>query len=145
METASKVGPVGLRVAENLKRLRGRVPVRELSARLEALGRPILPSGITKIEQGSRRVDVDDLVALAQALEVSPMRLLLPAAGDLAELEELEERGALRLVVEEARRVVVQEGVAFEDLIDYLRLAERMRVVFEPIVAPLKRVKPRRK
>ena len=41
------------------------------------LGRPILPSGITKIEQGKRRVDVDDLVALAVALEVTPTRLLL--------------------------------------------------------------------
>lgn len=51
--------------------------MRELSARLSKLGRPILPSGITKIEQGSRRVDVDDLVALAVALKVTPTRLLL--------------------------------------------------------------------
>lgn len=51
--------------------------MRELSARLTKLGRPILPSGITKIEQGKRRVDVDDLVALAVALKVTPTRLLL--------------------------------------------------------------------
>ncbi len=51
--------------------------MRELSARLTKLGRPILPSGITKLEQGKRRVDVDDLVALAAALRVTPTRLLL--------------------------------------------------------------------
>lgn len=51
--------------------------MRELSARLTKLGRPILPSGITKIEQGTRRVDADDLVALAVALKVTPTRLLL--------------------------------------------------------------------
>ncbi|MEU2311200.1 helix-turn-helix domain-containing protein [Streptomyces albidoflavus] len=50
--------------------------MRELSSRLKLLGRPILPSGITKIEQGQRRVDVDDLVALAIALKVTPNRLL---------------------------------------------------------------------
>lgn len=63
-------------MAAEVARLRGRVPVRELSARLKSLGRPILPSGITKIEQGQRRVDCDDLVALAVALKVTPNRLL---------------------------------------------------------------------
>ncbi|MGW3486515.1 helix-turn-helix domain-containing protein [Streptomyces sp. NPDC001054] len=76
METTPKVGKIGQRVAAEVARLRGRVTVRELSARLEELGRPILPSGISKIEHGLRRVDVDDLVALAMALEVTPNRLL---------------------------------------------------------------------
>lgn len=61
--------------------------VRSLSALLGKLGRPILPSGITKIEDGTRRVDVGDLVALAVALGVNPNRLLLPAddkGGDIA-------------------------------------------------------------
>lgn len=80
METdkAPKLGPTGERVAANLKRLRGRMPVREFSTRLAEVGRPILPSGITKIEQGLRRVDADDLVALAVALGVNPSALLLP-------------------------------------------------------------------
>lgn len=77
METTTKLGSVGQRVAKEVARLRGRTSVRELSARLTKLGRPILPSGITKLEQGQRRVDVDDLVALAVALRVTPTRLLL--------------------------------------------------------------------
>ncbi|MFF7982322.1 helix-turn-helix domain-containing protein [Streptomyces sp. NPDC007901] len=77
METTTRLGSVGQRVAKEVARLRGRTTVRELSARLAKLGRPILPSGITKIEQGSRRVDADDLVALAVALKVTPTRLLL--------------------------------------------------------------------
>lgn len=52
--------------------------VRDLSARMTELGLPLLPSGITKVEQGQRRVDVDELVALAVALGVNPSRLLLP-------------------------------------------------------------------
>ncbi len=54
-----------------------------LSARLAEVGRPLLPTGIAKIEDGTRRVDVDDLVALAIALGVNPTRLLLP--GDVGE------------------------------------------------------------
>ncbi|WP_202551059.1 helix-turn-helix transcriptional regulator [Streptomyces sp. SID8352] len=77
METTTKLGSVGQRVAKEIARLRGRTTVRELSARLGKLGRPILPSGITKIEQGKRRVDVDDLVALSVALQVTPTRLLM--------------------------------------------------------------------
>jgi transcriptional regulator with XRE-family HTH domain len=80
------LGPTSRRAARNLKELRGRIPVRELSQRLEELGQPILPSGITKIEQGRRRVDVDDLVALAIALNVSPNRLLLDPESDDEEL-----------------------------------------------------------
>jgi transcriptional regulator with XRE-family HTH domain len=85
-ETGRKLGPTGRRTARNLKELRGRVPVRELSQRLTMIDRPILPSGITKIEQGHRRVDADDLVALAMALGVSPNRLLLDPEADDAEL-----------------------------------------------------------
>jgi transcriptional regulator with XRE-family HTH domain len=67
------------RVAANVRDLRQqrRMTVRDLSARMGELGRPLLPSGVTKIEQGQRRVDVDELVALAVALGVNPSRLLL--------------------------------------------------------------------
>ena len=48
----------------------------ELDAALATVGRPIIQSGISKIENGSRRVDVDDLVALALALGTTPHALL---------------------------------------------------------------------
>ncbi|WP_422748608.1 XRE family transcriptional regulator [Mycobacterium sp. WMMD1722] len=63
---------------QNIRRLRGRMPVTELSEKLTALGRPIPPLGLRRIEDGSRRVDVDDLTSLALALDVSPVTLLMP-------------------------------------------------------------------
>jgi transcriptional regulator with XRE-family HTH domain len=78
-------GPVAARFGENLRGLREskRMSLADLSAAMSAVGRPILKSGLCKIEMGDRRVDVDDLVALAVALDVSPARLLLcPDAGD---------------------------------------------------------------
>jgi hypothetical protein len=49
------------------------------------LGRPIPPLGLRHLEAGNRRIDVDDLVVLADALDVSPLMLLLP--GDVAAAE----------------------------------------------------------
>lgn len=63
-------------------RKRRRMTTAELSQRLSELGRPILANGITKIEKGARRVDTDDLVALAVALDVTPNLLLLPERAD---------------------------------------------------------------
>jgi transcriptional regulator with XRE-family HTH domain len=76
--TAPSLGDIAARNVRAL-RDRRRLTVRELSQRLGDLGRPILPSGITKIEQGGRRIDVDDLAALAVALNTSPAFLLSPA------------------------------------------------------------------
>ncbi len=52
--------------------------LRDLSARLEELGRPLSHATISEIERGARRVDVDDLTTLAAALGVSPASLLMP-------------------------------------------------------------------
>jgi transcriptional regulator with XRE-family HTH domain len=73
-----ELGPVGKAVKHHVRRLReeGQLSLQDLSDRLEFLGRPILPSGISKIESGDRRVDVDDLVALAHALGTAPNELL---------------------------------------------------------------------
>ncbi len=60
-----------------VRKLRG-LTVRQLSERLSELGAPLLASGITKIEQRQRKVDVSDLVALAAALNTSPAVLLVP-------------------------------------------------------------------
>jgi transcriptional regulator with XRE-family HTH domain len=48
----------------------------ELSARLTGIGWPIPVLGLRRIERGERRVDVDDLAALAEAFGVPMQRLL---------------------------------------------------------------------
>jgi Cro/C1-type HTH DNA-binding domain len=83
-------GPTGVRLAESLRHIRKGVrdiTTAELSRRLTALGQPIPDTSITKAEQGTRRVDVDDLVALAVALGVTPNTLLLPQVGYLGASE----------------------------------------------------------
>ncbi len=77
------IGPNGRYVAANLRRLRDARgwSTTQLAQRLADLGRPIQATGITKIEQGDRRVDADDLVALALVLGVNPNALLLPDNG----------------------------------------------------------------
>jgi transcriptional regulator with XRE-family HTH domain len=44
---------------------------------------PIPDLGLRRIESGDRRVDADDLMALAVALDVSPVTLLMPAGVDM--------------------------------------------------------------
>jgi transcriptional regulator with XRE-family HTH domain len=73
-----ELGKTGRTVAARVRRIRERngLNLQELSDRLAEVGRPILPSGLSKIETGSRRVDVDDLTALADALATIPNDLL---------------------------------------------------------------------
>jgi transcriptional regulator with XRE-family HTH domain len=80
----NEIQGTGQRLAANLARLRyeRRISTRALEGKLSELGRPILANGITKIEKGGRHVDVDDLVALARALKVTPNALLLPPSAD---------------------------------------------------------------
>lgn len=72
-------------VSANVKRLRKEqnLGLRGLSNKLGEVGRALGHSAVDQIEKGTRRVDVDDLMALAAALGVSPITLLLPrnAAG----------------------------------------------------------------
>ncbi len=78
------LGPTGTTVADNIRRLRtGRgLAFTGLAERLAAIGRPIPTLGLRKLEAYERRVDADDLVALAVALDVSPVTLLMPPAED---------------------------------------------------------------
>jgi len=82
-EKKNPLGPTGSCVQANLARIREArgLTKKELSARVGDLGRQIPPLGISRIEAGTRRVDADDLVALALALNVSPLALLLPHSG----------------------------------------------------------------
>jgi transcriptional regulator with XRE-family HTH domain len=74
------LGPIGVAVAANIEGLRKsqNLSYAQLSRKLTELGCPIAPLGLTRIREHQRRVDVDDLVALALALDVSPATLLLP-------------------------------------------------------------------
>jgi len=81
----SDLGPTGNHVKDNVQRLRGDLSFAELSRRLSDIGREIPPLGLRRIESGDRRVDADDLVALAVALNVSPVSLLMPRTEDADE------------------------------------------------------------
>ncbi|GAA4518354.1 hypothetical protein GCM10023191_092320 [Actinoallomurus oryzae] len=75
-----EIGPVGQRVAKNVTEVRDmrRMDQKDVAKKAEEYGRPLATSAVSKIEQRDRRVDVDDLVTLALALDVAPNRLLLP-------------------------------------------------------------------
>ncbi|MDH2391261.1 hypothetical protein QCN29_21240 [Streptomyces sp. HNM0663] len=91
-----ELGPTGRTVAANVKRLRGErgLTLRALAAALKEVGRPLSADALNKIENGApdtepgksgepkpvRRVDVDDLMALAVVLQVPVITLLLPAS-----------------------------------------------------------------
>lgn len=87
-------GPVMRRVVANVRRLRAERgwSLAQLSGVLESHGRPILTTGLHRLESGRRRVDVDDLTGLAAAFDVSPITLMLPwtAHGPAALTETIE-------------------------------------------------------
>ncbi len=68
---------IGQRVRD-LRHARG-LDLRGLAERLAEEGHPIKLGQLSKLELGQRRVDVDDLVALAVVLNVTPGQLLMPA------------------------------------------------------------------
>jgi transcriptional regulator with XRE-family HTH domain len=74
------LGPTGERVGQRLRQLRRTrgLTLQQLAGKLRELGRPILLSSLSKIEKGQRRVDADDLIALALAMEIPPNYILLP-------------------------------------------------------------------
>jgi len=74
------LGPTGETVRANVTRYRtsAALSFAELSRQLACVGRAIAPLGLRRIESGARRVDVDDLVALAVVLGVNPNALLMP-------------------------------------------------------------------
>jgi transcriptional regulator with XRE-family HTH domain len=79
-EKRNPLGPTGETVRANVRRLREaqNLGYTKLARILNEIGRDIPELGLRRIESGDRRVDVDDLLALAVALGVSPISLLLP-------------------------------------------------------------------
>lgn len=137
-----QVGPAGQRVAKNVAALReARHLTRQAVAdRMNAVGRQLIATAIDKIERSSRRVDVDDLVALAVALDVSPNRLLLAPGADDSERIDItaevsaSEAEAWRWASGEQRlprlpfEVLDKRSGAFADLAD----VERFRIESRP-------------
>lgn len=80
-------GPIAEAVARNIRAVRERrgLTQAQLAALMGTVGRPMVPTAMAKIEAGDRRVDVDDLVAFALVLNVSPPRLLV-SVEDLDEV-----------------------------------------------------------
>lgn len=56
----------------------------QLAEKLADLEHPISTSALSQIAKCARRVDIDDLMALAAALDVSPADLLTPVAEEIA-------------------------------------------------------------
>lgn len=75
-------GVTSTHVAANIRAARQAIgmDLRTMSDALEAAGRKLSPSGISKLENGERRVDVDDLTVIAYLLRTSPAALLTPPA-----------------------------------------------------------------
>ncbi|MCQ4120448.1 helix-turn-helix domain-containing protein [Rhodococcus tibetensis] len=107
-----ETGLTGNTVRENIARVRKeqRLTLRDLAERLSERGRPMAHNTLSEIERGARRVDVDDLVAIAVALDISPSTLLVPdakTADDLVQMTATEEIPAIN-----AWRFLTAEGAA---------------------------------
>ncbi len=89
-----ELGPTGNAVADNVARFRkGQgLTLRQVADRMAEVGRPITHTAVSDIENRARRVDSDDLVALALVLGVAPSSLLMPhttpsATGSATQVE----------------------------------------------------------
>ena len=82
------IGVTGTTVADNVKRLREeqRLAFTELAREPGGDWEADSHAGLRHIEAYKRRVDSDDLMALAVALGVSPITLLLPNSYDRSDL-----------------------------------------------------------
>lgn len=72
------IGPGGQAVLTKVRHLRNKrgLSLRALAAETVKTGRTLRADTINKMELGMRRIDVDDLFTLAEALGVTPAQLL---------------------------------------------------------------------
>jgi len=104
--TYTEIGQTGRIVAENIRRLRqanGYTTAR-LAEKAREHGAHMAPTTITKIEKCTRRLTVDELTAIAEALGEPPSRLLLPyndnPVGTIAEYAAMLIPGPCHLEIE---------------------------------------------
>lgn len=95
----------------------------ELEQRLTDSGHRIPALGLRRIESQARRVDVDDLMALSAALNVSPMRLLLHTPSELSGIPHQVATGLSEDVPwnEAAAWVRDETGLTLRERIDFWR------------------------
>lgn len=115
VEKRIEPGPLATQVARSIRRLREkqRVSYAELAKRLAEAGRPIPLLGLSRMENGDRRIDLDDLVAVAQALRVPPIWLIFPVG--VPEDDEVEVTPGVQIPVEAALAWFNGDGDAFYD------------------------------
>ncbi|MFF9706838.1 XRE family transcriptional regulator [Streptomyces griseofuscus] len=77
-EQSLEIGSAGIRTARTIEipRTQRGLAQRLLAACVTAFGRPMTNTMLPRIERAQHRCDIDDLVALAQALEVPLLALL---------------------------------------------------------------------
>jgi len=86
MESRQRGNPAGntnAHVAANVRTARHAIgmDLRTFSERVKETGRAMSTSALSKIENGDRRVDVDDLTVFAYILQTTPAALLAPPQG----------------------------------------------------------------
>jgi len=86
METRQRGNPAGNtneHVGTNVRAARQAIgmDLRTFADRVKATGRTMSASALSKIENGDRRVDVDDLTVFAYILRTTPAALLTPPDG----------------------------------------------------------------
>ena len=71
-------------LGDNIKRIRQvrDMTVRDLAARLKPLGLSLAPSGVSEVENATRKVAADELLVFAIALNTSIIDLLMPPDGE---------------------------------------------------------------
>jgi transcriptional regulator with XRE-family HTH domain len=139
--TIPEAGPIGRNLIANVDQLRQArgLSWNKLSAALEAAGRPIPPLGLSRMAKGERRVDVDELVALAQVLKVAPADLLQPP--DSASDDKTPDHAALSATQKLTSRITdllaaTPDPAAAQALSGYVDLAlRRVQVEVEELLA----------
>ncbi len=138
-QTSPPIGKTGLIVAANVEKLRRRrgLSLRKLSAELGRTGRPIFALGLSRMANGERRCDVDDLTALAEVLEVSPADLLLPdAAAPARDHPAVREAGNLTTRIEQL--VEAADSSTSQALSGYVdRALRRVQLEVEELLAEI--------
>lgn len=83
-QRGNEKGPTSRVTARNVRRVRNarQLDLKGLSEALDQVGWPMSVAALSRLENGERRVDVDDVIALSVALNVSPLAILLPEDGE---------------------------------------------------------------